>query len=109
MAAGPDLRRARAGHTFGFAMPGCCVLLLVLFFGPRVALVLAWLFTNWYAAFNSTLIALAGFIFLPWTSLAWMYTFFHNGGALSGGYVILGVLGVIADLSPFSGHRHYRQ
>lgn len=90
-------------------MPGCCLIALLLFFGPRVALVAIWLFTNWYAAFSSTLIALAGFLFLPWTSLAWMWTFFHNGGALSGGYVVLVVLGVLADLSAYGGHRHYRR
>ena len=90
-------------------MPGCCVIALLLFFGPRVALALIWLLTNWYAAFSSTLIALAGFILLPWTSLAWMYTFFHNAGSISGGYVILMVLGALADFSAIGGHRHYRR
>jgi hypothetical protein len=90
-------------------MPGCCLIALLWFFGPRVALVAIWLFTNWYSAFSSTLIALAGFIFLPWTSIAWMYTFFHNGGSISGGYLILVVLGVFADLSAYGGHRHYRR
>lgn len=90
-------------------MPGCCVIALVLFFGPRVALALGWLFTDWYTAFSSTLVALLGFVFLPWTSLAWMYTFFHNDGALSGGYVLLIVLGALGDLSAFGGHRHYQR
>jgi hypothetical protein len=90
-------------------MPGCCVVALLLFFGPRVALALIWLLTNWYAAFSSTWIALLGFFLLPWTSLAWMYTYFHNEGALSGGYVVLIVVGVLADLSAVGGHRHYRR
>lgn len=90
-------------------MPGCCVIALLLFFGPRVALALIWLLTDWYAAFSSTLVALAGFILLPWTSLAWMYTFFHNGGTISGAYVLLMIVGVLADLSAFGGHRHYQR
>jgi hypothetical protein len=90
-------------------MPGCCLIALLLFFGPRVALVLAWLTTDWYRAFNSTLIALAGFIFLPWTSLAWMYTYFHNGGQLGGGYVILILIAVVCDLGAYGGGRHYRR
>ena len=90
-------------------MPGCCVIGLILFFGPRVALALIWLLTNWYAAFSSTLVAVLGFLLLPWTSLAWMYTFFHNDGALSGGYVVLIVLGALADLSAFGSHRHYER
>jgi hypothetical protein len=88
-------------------MPGCCLIALLLFFGPRVALAVAWLLTDWYKAFDSTLIALAGFIVLPWTSLAWMYTYFHNGGALSGGYVVLIVLAALADLGAYSGGRYY--
>lgn len=90
-------------------MPGCCLIALVLFFGPRVALALIWLFTDWYAAFSSVLVAVLGFVLLPWTSLAWMYTYFHNEGALSGGYVLLIVLGALADLSAFGGHRHYQR
>ena len=90
-------------------MPGCCLIALVLFFGPRVALALIWLLTDWYAAFSSSIVALLGFIFLPWTSLAWMYTYFHNGAALSGGYVLLIVLGALADLSAFGSHRHYKR
>jgi hypothetical protein len=90
-------------------MPGCCLVALVLFFGPRVLLAVAWVLTDWYRAFDSTLLAIAGFAFLPWTSLAWMYTYFHNHGVLSGGYVVLVVLGVIADLSAYGGHRHYRR
>ena len=90
-------------------MPGCCLIALLAFFGPRVALVAIWLFTNWYSAFNSTLLALAGFIFLPWTSLAWMWTFFHNAGSISGGYIILVGLGALADLGSYGGHRHYRR
>lgn len=90
-------------------MPGCCVIALLLFFGPRVALALIWLLTDWYAAFSSTLLALAGFLLLPWTSLTWMYTFFHNGGVISGAYVLLIIAGVIADLSAFGGHRHYKR
>jgi hypothetical protein len=89
-------------------MPGCCLIALLLFFGPRVVLVLAWLLTNWYSAFHSTLVALAGLIFLPWTSLAWMYTYFHNDGQMSGGYVVLIVLAAICDLGAYGGGRHYR-
>ncbi|HEY2736321.1 MAG TPA: hypothetical protein VGI70_20120 [Polyangiales bacterium] len=90
-------------------MPGCCLIALLLFFGPRVVLVLAWLFTNWFVSINSTLVALAGFLFLPWTTIAWMFTYFHNGGALSGGYVLLIVLAALADMGAYGGGRHYRR
>jgi hypothetical protein len=80
-----------------------------LFFGPRVALALIWLMTDWYVSFSSSIVALLGFIFLPWTSLAWMYTYFHNNGAATGIYVLLIVAGAIADLSAVGGHRHYKR
>lgn len=89
-------------------MPGCCVLALLVFFGPRVLLVFAWVFTRWFDAIGSTLVALAGVIFLPWTTLAWMYTYFQNGGQASGAYVLLLIAGVIADLGAYGGGGRYR-
>jgi hypothetical protein len=90
-------------------MPGCCLIALVLFFGPRVLLAVAWVLWNWYSAFDSTLLAIAGFIFLPWTSLAWMYTYFHNHGTLSGGYVVLVLVAAIVDLGSYGSHRQYKR
>jgi hypothetical protein len=90
-------------------MPGCCLVALLMFFGPRVALFCAWLLTSWYSAFDSRLVAVLGFLFLPWTSLAWMYTFFHNHGQLSGGYVVLMVLAVLGDLGAYGGGHRSRQ
>jgi hypothetical protein len=89
-------------------MPGCCLVLALLIFGPRAALVLAWLFTDWYAAFESRLVALLGFVLLPWTSLAWMLVFFHNHGRIDGGYVLVLIGGVLLDLSAYGGSRRGR-
>ena len=57
-------------HISLIPMPGCCLGAIVLFFGPRVLLALGWLFSDLYRAFSSALVALLGFLFLPWTSLA---------------------------------------
>jgi len=83
-------------------MPGCLVAILLLF-GPRVLLVCAWLLTDWYVAFESRLVALLGFFVAPWTSVAWMYVFFHHHGNLGGGYALLLVAGAILDLSTYGG------
>jgi hypothetical protein len=90
-------------------MPGCCILALLFFFGPRVLLVCAWVFTNWFSAFGSTVLALCGLIFLPWTSLAWIYTYFNNDGVASGLYVVLLIAGVLADLSAYGGSGRYKK
>jgi hypothetical protein len=89
-------------------MPGCCVVAALLFLGPRVVLVLAWLLTGWFRAFDSMWIAVLGFLFLPWTSLAWMYTYFQRGGDVGGGYLLLLVLAVLVDFSAYGGARRRR-
>jgi hypothetical protein len=76
---------------------------VILFFGPRIALFLGWLFADWYDAFDSRLIALLGFLLMPWTSLAWMYTYFHHQGTIDGGYVVLLILGALGDMSAIGG------
>jgi hypothetical protein len=84
-------------------MPGCCLGALLLVIGPRVFLVMVWLFSHWYDAFDSRLVAIAGWLFLPYTSLAWMFTFFHNGGNVAGGYLILMILAVLVDIGVIGG------
>lgn len=90
-------------------MPGCCLLAVLLFFGPRVLLAGAWVFSDWYTAFSSSLVALLGFLFLPWTSLGWMVVYFHNHGELSGGYVLVLVAGALLDLSAYGGSEAARR
>jgi hypothetical protein len=94
-------------------MGGCCLAVLLMLLGPRVFLALVWLLTNWYAAFDSRLVAFLGWLFLPYTSMAWMFTYFHNGvqgGQIQGGYVVLLIFGVLLDLGAFSGgHRAMRR
>ena len=84
-------------------MGGCCVAVLILLLGPRLFLFVAWLATNWYDAFDSRMVAFLGWLFLPYTSMTWMYVFFNNGGRIEGGYLVLMILGVLFDLGVFSG------
>ena len=76
----------------------CCLVVMLLMLGPRFVLLCAWLMSNWYDAFDSTLIALVGWLFLPWTCLAWMYIHFNNAGEISGGYLLLFIIAIITDL-----------
>ena len=90
-------------------MGGCCLVAAIMLLGPRIFLIAVWLLTNWYTAFNSTLVAFLGWLFLPYTSLAWMYIYFHNAGQVQGGYLVLLILAVLFDLGVFSGsHRAAR-
>ncbi len=90
-------------------MPGCCLVVALLFFGPRVALFLAWLLSDWYAAFESRVVALLGFVFLPWTSLGWMFVYFSHHGRIDGGYVVPLVAGFLLDLGTYGGSSQSRR
>ena len=55
----------------------CCILSLLIFIGPRVA-ALAWYFIDtarWNAAFSNILWPCLGFLFVPWTTMAWVWMF----------------------------------
>jgi hypothetical protein len=91
-------------------MGGCCLAVLILLLGPRLFLMVAWVLTNWYDAFDSRLVAFLGWLFLPYTSMAWMYVFFNNEGRVEGGYIVLMILAVLFDIGVFSGgHRSMKR
>ena len=90
-------------------MPGCCLVALLLFVGPRFALAAAWLLSNWFDAIESSVVALVGFVFLPWTTLAWMFVFFHHHGDVGGGYVLPLAAGLILDVGTYGGSQASRR
>ena len=75
----------------------CVVLILILAF-PRVVLVGMWLFTTMLQkAFDTLLIPLLGFLFLPLTTIA--YTFMVDAHiAMSGANLLILLVAVLLDL-----------
>jgi hypothetical protein len=62
---------------------GCLVILLA-FLSPRLALVATWLFSDVLGdAFDSWLVPLLGFFLLPWTTLAYVWMW-HSGHHVEG-------------------------
>ena len=55
---------------------------------------------RWAAAFDSFLLPLLGFLFLPWTTL--MYFLAAPGRLVGLGFLWLGI-GVIADIASYAG------
>jgi FtsH-binding integral membrane protein len=47
------------------SMGGFCLVVLLLLISPRLFLIAVWLLTNWYSAFDSSLVAFLGWLFLP--------------------------------------------
>jgi hypothetical protein len=81
----------------------CCVLALLAFVGPRVVLFLLFLFTNYLQrAFDSFLLPVIGFLFLPWTTIAWAIAQNEFGGANGIGLLVI-VLGFLADVGVLGG------
>ena len=90
----------------------CCLFTVLVFLGPRAAILVWWLLdtARWEAAFDNFFWAFAGFIFAPWTTL--FYVLVANGGGISGFDWIWIGLGILADLASWfgggvSGRRRY--
>jgi hypothetical protein len=84
-------------------MPCLLALLAVAF--PRVAIVLLWLFTNFFSGvYNTVILPILGFIFLPLTLI--VYTYLqrtHPGGGLTTQGLIFIFIAVIIDLGLLGG------
>lgn len=88
---------------------GCaCLFALLAAATPRLALVLMWLFTPWVGrAFDSFIIPLLGFIFLPLTTV--VYVLAYPRGLSPFEWILL-VVAVVIDLGAYGsgayGRRH---
>ena len=81
---------------------GCCLFAIVLAGAPRFALFFWWLIQTRYvnAAFSNFLFAILGFLFLPWTTLMWVFV--YPGGISMVNWVFLGIAFVI-DMGTYFG------
>jgi len=83
----------------------CCFFTVLLFFGPRLAILLWWLVPIWRAYVErgidgNWLLAILGWIFLPWTLL--MYLIIYPNGIVGFDWIWLG-LGLLADIASYAG------
>jgi hypothetical protein len=81
----------------------CCILALLAFLGPRLVLFLLFLFTNYLSrAFDSVLLPFLGFLFLPWTTIAWAIAQNEFGGANGIGLLVIAI-GFLVDVGVLGG------
>ena len=80
----------------------CCFFTVLVLIGPRAAILVWWLidFDRWRIAFDNFFWAFLGFLFLPWTTLAWVAV--APTGVVGLDWIILG-LGLFADIASYSG------
>jgi len=82
----------------------CCALLVVLFLGPRFAIIAIALFSRYlgHAFGGNVLLPLVGWLFLPWTTLAYAWAI-NSRGEVVGFQAIVVVVAVLVDLGVVGG------
>lgn len=83
-----------------------CLIVLLALFVPRIVILVLWFLTNWFEGmFESILLPILGFIFLP-TTLLW-YSVVQNfyGGTWGIFQIVVAVIAILIDLSPSSSAR----
>ena len=81
----------------------CCLALVTLGLGPRIALVAWWIFGDKVdLAFDSWIWPLLGILVLPWTTLAYVIAWSPVVGIDGGWDYLLIFLGVLADIATYS-------
>lgn len=76
-----------------------CLLPVIAVFVPRLVMFFIFLLTNWFgSAYQTVIWPLLGFLFMPYTTLAYMAAMLNNNHNLSGGWIILVIVAVVFDL-----------
>jgi len=58
-----------------------------------------WLLTDWFSkAYDTVIWPLLGFLFMPFTTLAYMAAMINNEHNVNGGWLILLIVAVLVDL-----------
>jgi len=86
----------------------CCFLTALLLFGPRLAILVWWIYSPVYITnlFQTWIWPILGFIFLPWSTL--MYMVVAPGSIIGFDWILLG-LGVFADMATYFGGYRERE
>lgn len=80
-----------------------CLVALLALGAPRITIVLLVIFSDWIGhAYNTILWPFLGFIFMPYTTLAYALAINYNG-SVSGLYLVLLVIAVLVDLGSLGG------
>lgn len=85
----------------------CCPLLIIAFFGPRVALVYLWFIGYLNGVFSAPLWPILGFVFLPLTTL--VYAVVMRNGGMNDFSMIFVILAALVDLGVIGGGARERR
>lgn len=88
---------------------GCCLIAFLVMAMPRAALAILWLTGYIQPAFQTALWPLLGFLFMPWTTVAYAMAMLNFGGPSTVLGAIIIVIGVFADLGSHGGAERARR
>lgn len=87
----------------GYIIDMPCLLAILAAFFPRLVIILLALFTSYLErAYDTFIIPLLGFLFLPFTTLAYAWAI-NTNGSVSGLYLVIVVIAVLLDLGSYGG------
>lgn len=76
-----------------------CLLPIVSLFMPRGMLFFIWILTDWLSrAYTTSIWPFLGFVFMPYTTLAYMGAMLNNNRTLGGWWMFLFIIAIIVDL-----------
>ena len=76
-----------------------CLLAIVSVMMPRFMLIVIALATDWISqAYEDMMWAVLGWLFMPYTTLAYMAAMLNNDGQVNGGWLVLMIVAVLFDL-----------
>jgi len=81
-----------------------CLIPIIAIFFPRVVMIAIVIFTSWFSvAFETAFWPILGFLFMPYTTLAYMTAMLRNHHSVDGGWLVLVVVAVFVDLGGQGG------
>ena len=87
-----------------------CIFAVLALAVPRVLMLFVFLLTDWFPrAFQTQVWPIMGFVFMPYTTLAYLAAMLNNDHTVSGGWLALLIVGVIVDVGHWGGAHKYRR
>ena len=85
-----------------------CILGAIALAVPRVLMFFVLILTHWFGqAFETRVWPILGFVFMPYTTLAYMAAMLNNNHALSGWWLALLIVGIVLDSGHWGGSGLY--
>jgi hypothetical protein len=81
-----------------------CFLVILSLLVPRVTLFFIWLLSDWFGrAYETAIWPLLGFLFMPYTTLAYMAAMLNNNQVLGGWWLALFIAAIVVDAGHWGG------